>query len=336
MRRQIADPAWYAVVCGLIGLGLAVGGVRPAASQTKFTAKLAETSPPTHPDHKAYVFLAKRVAEKSDSQLEIVIFPGMQLGGERDVIEGLQLGSVQLAGNSTSVLGNFEPSLQILDLPFLFRDREHSFRVLDGPIGDELRAKILKAGIRILTFFELGVRYVHDSKKPIGSPSDMKDLKFRVMQNPVHIAMYEALGARAIPMARPEVYPALKQGVLDGLDNALLWYEAMHDYEVAKYLTLGVPVMMPGGALTASEKWYKTLPERLQIALNESAIEFRELQRKLFYEEELKVLERLKQRGIIVTQGNPEPFRKAMMRVWDQFAPKVGGMEKIKAILDTK
>jgi tripartite ATP-independent transporter DctP family solute receptor len=317
-----------------VGMGLGVVGPDPAVA--KVTAKLASTAPTTHPNYPALQFFAKRVAEKTSGEVEINVFPGNQLGGEREAAEGLQLGTIELGEMSTAILGNFEPTIQILDLPFIFRDRQHSFQVLDGPIGDEIRANVLKRGIRIFSFLEFGFRYVHDGKRPIVTPEDMKGLKFRVMQNPVHIAMYEALGARAIPMARPEVYAALKQGVLDGLDNALVWYEKMGDYEVAKYLTLEVPVLNTVGTIAASEKWYQTLSPAQQKAVQDAALEARDLQRKLFHEEENKVLERLKQKGVIVTRGDNEAFRKQMIKVWDQFATKVGGMQKIQAIVDTK
>lgn len=327
-------------VVGMLAGGLAVGTVLGPGgrgpAEAKVTAKLASTAPTTHPNYQALVFFAKRVAEKTNGEVEINVFPGNQLGGEREAAEGLQLGTIELGEMSTAILGNFEPTIQILDLPFIFRDREHSFKVLDGPIGDELRANVLKRGIRIFSFLEFGFRYVHDGKRPIVTPEDMKGLKFRVMQNPVHIAMYEALGARAIPMARPEVYSALKQGVLDGLDNALVWYEKMGDYEVAKYLTLDVPFLNTVGTIAASEKWYQTLSPAQQKAVQEAAIEARDTQRKLFHDEETKVLERLKQKGVVVTRGDTEAFRKPMLKVWDQFATKVGGMPKIQAIVDTK
>lgn len=329
-RRRIL----VAMLAGGLASGLAFGPLTPAVA--KVTAKLASTAPTTHPNYQALLFFAKRVAEKTNGEVEINIFPGNQLGGEREAAEGLQFGTIELGEMSTAILGNFEPTIQILDLPFIFRDREHSFKVLDGPIGDELRVNVLKRGIRILSFLEFGFRYVHDGKRPIVKPDDMKGLKFRVMQNPVHIAMYEALDARAIPMARPEVYSALKQGVLDGLDNALVWYEKMGDYEVARYLTLGVPFLNTVGTIAASEKWYQTLTPAQQKALQEAAIEARETQRKLFHEEETKVLERLKQKGVVVTQGDNEAFRTRMLKVWDQFASKVGGMQKIQAIVDTK
>lgn len=329
-RRRIL----VAMLAGGLASGLALGPLTPAVA--KVTAKLASTAPTTHPNYQALLFFAKRVAEKTNGDVEINIFPGNQLGGEREAAEGLQFGTIELGEMSTAILGNFEPTIQILDLPFIFRDREHSFKVLDGPIGDELRVNVLKRGIRIFSFLEFGFRYVHDGKRPIVKPDDMKGLKFRVMQNPVHIAMYEALDARAIPMARPEVYSALKQGVLDGLDNALVWYEKMGDYEVARYLTLGVPFLNTVGTIAASEKWYQTLTPAQQKALQEAALEAREVQRKLFHEEEAKVLERLKQKGVVVTQGDNEAFRTRMLKVWDQFASKVGGMQKIQAIVDTK
>lgn len=334
MRTTLRSLFRQAAIAALASAVSVLAVTPPGAAQV--AAKLASTAPTTHPDHKALLFLAERVAEKTTNQLKIAVFPGSQLGGEREVAEGLTLGAVELGAMSNAILGNFEPTLQIFDLPFLFRDREHAFRVLDGPMGAEMRDNALTRGLRILAFLEFGFRYVHNSKRPIVTPADMQGLKFRVIQNPVHIGMYEALGARAIPMPRPEVYSALKQGVIDGLDNALVWYETMGDYEVAKYLTLGVPFLNTVGALVASERWHRGLAPEVQRALAEAALDFRTRQRQLFHEEEGRVLARVQQKGVVVIQGNYEAFRQPMLKVWDQFAPKVGGMEKIRAIADHK
>jgi TRAP-type C4-dicarboxylate transport system substrate-binding protein len=164
----------------------------------------------------------------------------------------------------------------------------------------------------------------------------MKGLKFRAIENPVHLETYRALGARAVPMARPEVYSALKQGVLDGLDNALAFYESMGDYEVATYLTLGVQLFQTPGALMISNTFFQRLPADLQKAVTEAAEESVPYQRKVFREAEGEILARLKTKGVVTKEADPTPFAEASKSVWEKFSADVGGAELIQAVVDTK
>jgi len=315
----------------LVGLGLA-----GPAGAAEYTVKLAYVAQPSNPFHAGMEYLAKQVAERSKGAIEIKLFHSQQLGGERDYVEGLQLGTLEMAATSTAILGSFEPRVQILDLPFLFRSSEHLDKVLDGPVGKELADLFPPKGIRILGYADTGARYIHNSKRLIKTPEDMKGLKFRVMQNPVHLETYKAMGARAVPMARPEVYSALKQGVLDGLDNALAFYESMGDYEVAKYLTLGVQIMQTPNAVMVSEKFYQKLPPELRQALAQGVAEAMPYQRKIFREADAATLERLKKKGVVVDVADPAPFADAARTVWKEFEDKVGGRAKIDAVLQAK
>jgi len=326
-RRQFV---W--LLASLVTLAL----VTPPAFAATYTAKLAYVAQPTNPYHAAMEFFAKKVAEKSSGAIEVKLFHSQQLGGERDYVEGLQLGTLEMAGTSTAVLGPFEARIQLFDLPFLFRSSDHLDKVLDGSIGMEIAELFPPKGIRILGFTDMGARYVHNSKRMIKTPEDMKGLKFRVMQNPVHIETYKAMGARAVPMARPEVYSALKQGVLDGLDNALAFYESMGDYEVARYLTLGVQIMQTPGAVMVSEKFYQGLPPDLRRALHEAAAETMPYQRRIFRDADAATLDRLKKKGVIVDTADPTPFAEAARSVWKEFENKVGGRARIDAVVNTR
>lgn len=317
----------------LLLLGLLIA---PAAEAAEYTAKLAYVAQPSNPFHAGMEYFAKKVAEHSKGAIEIKLFHSQQLGGERDYVEGLQLGTVEMAATSTAVLGPFEARIQLFDLPFLFRSSDHLDRVLDGPIGKEIAELFPAKGIRILGYTDMGARYIHNAKRMIKTPEDMKGLKFRVMQNPVHLETYKAMGARAVPMARPEVYSALKQGVLDGLDNALAFYESMGDYEVAKYLTLGVQIMQTPGAVMVSQKFFQGLRPELRKALHDAAAEAMPHQRKLFREADAATLERLKKKGVVAEVADPAPFAEAARAAWKEFEDKVGGRAKIEAVLQTK
>ena len=185
-------------------------------------------------------------------------------------------------------------------------------------------------------YTEMGARYIHNSQRMVEKPEDMKGLKFRAIENPIHLETYRSLGARAVPMARPEVYSALKQGVLDGLDNALAFYESMGDYEVAKYLTLGVQLFQTPGALMISDKFLQKLPPDLQKAVIAAAVESLPYQRKVFRDGDATILDRLKSKGVTAKTADPKPFSDAALVVWDKFAADVGGRAVIDAVVATK
>ena len=319
-----------------IGTIVAITAYGLPANAADFTAKLAYVAQPTNPFHKGMEFFAQKVMEKTGGKVEIKLFHSQQLGGERDYIEGLQLGSVEMAATSIGPLVGFEKSMGLFTLPFLFRSPEHLDAVLDGPIGKSLGEKLTAKGIRLVGYTEMGARYLHNSQRMVEKPEDMKGLKFRAIENPIHLETYRALGARAVPMARPEVYSALKQGVLDGLDNALAFYESMGDYEVAKYLTLGVQLFQTPGALMVSDKFLQKLSPELQKAVIEAAAESIPYQRKVFRESDTTILERVKSKGVITKTADPKPFSDAAKTVWDKFAADVGGRELIDAVVTTK
>jgi len=323
--------AALAVVAGAVAT---LGAVAPFAAE--FEPKLAYVAQTTNPFHTAMEFFRDRVREKTGGQMEVQLFHSQQLGGERDYAEGLQLGTIEMAGISTAPLTAFEPSIGLFSLPFLFRSPEHMDKVLDGPIGEEIAAKFPPKGMRVLGYLDLGGRYIHNSQKIVKTPEDMQGIKFRVMEDPIHLETYRALGARAVPMARPEVYSALKQGVLDGLDNALAFYESMGDYEVAKYLTVGMQIRQTPGVLLISEAYFQGLPEDIRAAVVAAAEETVPYQREVFRAAEQETLERLKSKGVITGEADPAPFMAAARQVWEQFADEVGGMKLIERVAQSE
>jgi TRAP-type transport system periplasmic protein len=320
----------------LAALSLLLISQPSALHAADFTAKLAYVAQPTNPFHKGMELFAQKVAEKTKGRVEVKLFHSQQLGGERDYIEGMQLGSIEMASTSIGPLVAFEKSMGLFTLPFLFRSSEHLDAVLDGQIGKATADKLIPKGIRVLGYTELGARYLHNSQRMVEKPEDLKGLKFRAIENPIHLETYRVMGARAIPMARPEVYSALKQGVLDGLDNALAFYESMGDYEVAKYLTLGVQLFQTPGALMVSERFYQKLPDDLKAAVSAAAAESIPMQRKVFREGDALVLERVKAKGVVAKAADPTPFAEVAKSVWDKFAADVGGREQIDAVIATK
>lgn len=310
--------------------------LQTSASAAKYTAKLAYVAQQTNPFHAGMEVFAKKVAEKTNGELEIKLFHSQQLGGDRDYVEGLQLGAIEMTGTSTAILSSFDKRMNLFTLPFLFRSSEHLDKILDGEIGRELTSQLPAKGIRVLAYLDLGARYMHNSRRMVRSPVDLRDLKIRVMENPIHLETYRALGARATPMARPEVYSALKQGVLDGLDNSLSFYESMGDYQVARYLTLGVPILQTPGVLAVSERFFQRLPPAIQKALSAAAIEAAPIQRKIFRDAEASILARLQSKGVVQEVIDPAPFQAATKSVWQKFADEVGGRNLVDKVVATR
>lgn len=199
-------------------------------------------------------FIAK-LSELSNGAFVGEQAPGGQLGGERDLIEGLQIGSVDMAMTSTGPLGNFVPEVYALDLPFLFRDYAHARAVLDGEIGQELLGKVNENNLVGLAWAENGFRHVTNSQRPVNTPADLAGLKLRTMENRVHMAAFTGMGAAPTPMAFPEVFGALQQGVVDGQENPVTVITASKFWEVQKYVTLTGHVYSPAIILASPALW---------------------------------------------------------------------------------
>ncbi|WP_108485530.1 TRAP transporter substrate-binding protein [Oceaniglobus ichthyenteri] len=207
-------------------------------------------SPQSHYGLGADAFIEK-LSELSGGEFTGEQAPAGQLGGERDMIEGLQIGSLDVVITSTGPLGNFVPEVYVLDLPFLFRDYDHARNVLDGDIGKELLAKIDQNNLVGLAWSENGFRHVTNSQRPVRTPEDLDGLKLRTMENKVHMEAFSDLGAAPTPMAFPELFTALQQGVVDGQENPITVISASKFWEVQKYVSLTGHVYSPVAILAS-------------------------------------------------------------------------------------
>jgi tripartite ATP-independent transporter DctP family solute receptor len=227
------------ILCAAAALALAGA----AHAQQKIVIATT-TSPTSHYGVGAEAFFDK-LEELSGGTFTGEQAPAGQLGGERDLIEGLQIGSIDMVMTSTGPLGNFVPEVYALDLPFLFRDYDHARKVLDGEIGQELLEKINENNLVGLAWAENGFRHVTNNTKPVSTPADLEGLKLRTMENKVHMAAFTGMGAAPTPMAFPEVFGALQQGVVDGQENPVTVIAASKFWEVQKYATLTGHVYSP-------------------------------------------------------------------------------------------
>ncbi|UCF93382.1 MAG: TRAP transporter substrate-binding protein [Desulfobacterales bacterium] len=299
----------------------------PVQAQT--TLKLATVTP----DHHAYTVGAKEFArlveEGTQGQVIIKVYGGGQLGkGEREVLEGLQLGTIDLAVTATGPVSNFSEDMGVVDLPFLFTSNAHVDQVLDGPIGRKLLDGLEKAQIKGLAFFENGFRNFTNSKRTLTQPEDFKGLKFRTMENPVHLASVRQLGAQAVPMSWGEVYTSLQTGVIDGQENPVAIIHAFKLSEVQKYLSLTGHFYSPA-PLTMSLKKFNALKPEHQKVLLDTALQAAAYERKLIRDNEAKQLEDLKAQGMDVSTVDKAVFVEAMAPVYAEFGQKYPSWQEV-------
>jgi tripartite ATP-independent transporter DctP family solute receptor len=296
--------------------------------------KLGHAVAPEHPYHLGAVRYSELVAQRTKNKVKIDVYPSTQLGNERDMVEGLQLGTIDLVVTSTGPLGGFVPRIFVVDLPFLFRDREHAYKVLDGSIGRELLDAFSAKGIRGLAFWENGFRQMTNSVRPIEKPEDLKGIKIRTMENKVHLSAFRAFGASPTPMAWSEVYTALQQKTIDAQENpiAIIYFQKI--YEVQKYLALTGHFYSPA-PLLMSLKAFNNLPKNIQKIMLDTAMNCATYERNLLRDNEAKQLAEIKAKGMRVTLPNKKPFQAAAATVYKEFDSQFG-KEIIDRIIATQ
>ncbi|MDO5971807.1 TRAP transporter substrate-binding protein, partial [Flavivirga aquimarina] len=225
---------------------------------------LAHTLPQTHPVHKGILKFQEVLAKKSGNTLKIKVFPDGQLGSEREVLELLQIGSVAITKVSAATLSNFVPEYHVLGIPYLFKNKQHQFDVLEGPVGKSILEKGSKFWLRGLCYYDAGSRSFYTSSKAIRTPDDLKGLKIRVMNNQMAINMVNAMGGSATPMAYGELYTAIQQGVVDGAENNPPSFVSSNHYEVSKYYTIDEHSAVPDVLLISTKYWEKLSEQERQ------------------------------------------------------------------------
>ncbi|MDO8776744.1 MAG: TRAP transporter substrate-binding protein [Burkholderiaceae bacterium] len=286
----------------VIGMSLAMGFVGfavTAAAQTtmKISISIAQNS------HQGIAIdtFAKEVEKRTAGRYKIQPFYSGSLGGERESIEAVQLGTQELTFSSSGPIPNFVPDAKILDIPFLFRDKAHARAVLDGPIGQEMLTKFDSKGFKALAWGENGIRHMTNSKRAVNGPDDLKGLKMRTMENPVHVAAYKGLGIVTTPMAFPEVFTALQQGTVDGQENPLSVIMASKFDQVQKYLTLTGHVYSPGIFLMSKASFDKLSAADKQAFLD-AAKEGVKANRARVDEDDAKGVTELRSKGMNVVE----------------------------------
>jgi TRAP-type transport system periplasmic protein len=277
---------------------------------------------------------AKEVEKRTQGRYKIQTFYSGSLGGERESIEAVQLGTQELAFSSTGPVPNFVPEARILDIPFLFRDKAHARNVLDGAIGQDMLTKFESKGFKALAWGENGVRHMTNSKRAVNSPDDLKGLKMRTMENPVHVAAYKGFGIVPTPMAFPEVFTALQQGTVDGQENPLSVIMAAKFDQVQKHLTLTGHVYSPAIFLMSKPAFDK-LSATDKTAFLESAKEGAKAGRARVDEDDSKGVAELKSKGMSVVENvDKAKFVATLAPVNAEFEKQFGKdvLDKIRAV----
>lgn len=287
----------------------------------------------SHPVHKAMEFMSQRLLEKSNGTMVIDIYPNNQLGSERECLELLQIGSLGMTKVSTGVLENFVPGYQVFGLPFLFRDSDHRFEVLEGEIGENFLNQSIDKRLKGLTFYDAGSRSFY-SKKPVETPEDLKGLKLRVMESNTAINMVKHLGGSPTPIAWGELYTALQQGIVDGAENNLPSFYLSRHYEVCKYFVVDEHTSLPDVLVISTLIWNKFSPQEQQW-IKEAAEESSEYQKGIWREAELEALAEIQKAGVTVTIPDKDLFRAKVQPMYDEFSKDPEMKKIIEAIQKT-
>ncbi len=297
--------------------------------------RLAETHPADYPTTLGDYEFARLVEEKTEGRVKIEVYPAAQLGEEKDIIEQVQIGAIDLTRTSIAPLTEFAPSLNVLQLPYIYRDGDHMWSVLNSSIGDDFLASVAESNFIGLGWFDPGQRNFYNSVKEIKSLEDLKGMKFRVMQSEMMMNMVDALGASATPLPYGEVYSAIQTGIIDGAENNWPSYDTSSHFEVAKFYTIDGHLRVPEIIIASSVAMKKVSAEDLAI-MKECAFEAQAYQREQWAAKELVSREKVEAAGSTITELTPEAkaeFSAAMKPIYDQYAEFA---DIIKQIQDMK
>lgn len=293
-----------------------------ASGKKPITLKLGHIQSESDLWHQGAQKFAELVAKKTNGEVTVQIFPNSTIGNDRDMTEGLQMGSVDFA-LVAGVLGNFEPSLQIMEMPYLFKDEAHLRKVIYGPVGDELLGKLLtSSNIRGLSFWERGPRQL-TTNKPVNSIEDIKGVKIRVPEIPPMVTAWKAMGANPTPMAWGEVYTALQQNVIEAQENPVPYIHAGKIYEVQKYIAMTNHKYEYVVMAMSNKTWEKLTPDQ-QKAISEAAKEATQYENKLVADKTNDLFNDLQAKGMKVTKPDTTEWAKIAKTTHKEFAEKYG------------
>lgn len=327
--------AILATLAILLSVVFSMGDTWAAAKVEPLTIKFAHAGSMTHPYSVGIQKLTPILEKNSGGAIKLQVFCCAQLGSERELAEGTRLGTINVTSVAAEgALPAWVPELQVFGLPFLIRNREHAYKVLDGPIGKELEAKLDAQGLHVLGWWELGFRNMTTKNKPIHTPDDLKGLKMRVQEAKVWMGLMRSLGAIPTPIPFGELYNALQQGVVDGQENPIVTIVSMKFYEIQKQVGLtehtytALPVL-------ANKKWWDGLTPAQREVIAESVKQSVAEQRKTVSAQVDEGMAFLKGQGVSITEVDKAKFMEATKEVPNLIADQVPP-DLVRRIRDTK
>ena len=306
------------------GSAAASGSAAAATGDAEYSMIAGTTTPDAHPYNLGLVKMGELINEKTNGAVKLDVFGNSQLGGERDLIEGLQLGSVQVTCVSTAPLSGFTDMFLVFDLPFIFETTEQARAVMDSEVGEQILHSVDEQGLVGLAWFENGFRNVTNNVKPVTVPDDLKGIKIRTMENPIHMAAFKIMGADPTPMAMGDVFTALQQGTIDAEENPVPIVETNKFYEVQKYISMTGHLFSPAPVFIGKD-YFESLPAEYQDAIKEAADEATPYQREQIDEQNVSGLESLKSNGMEANEVEKAPFQDATKSVYDEYVKEGTG-----------
>ena len=343
MKKRMLSMVMAAAMCTLVLAGC--GETKTPASASTAPSEKEETQVPspqgeasgeysirvghvlanTHPYQLGLEKFGQLANEKSGGQVKVDVFHSSTLGNERDMVEGLQLGTQEMVLVSTAILSSFTDKFLVFDLPFLFETTDEARMVCDSDLGTEILTSVENDGLKGLVFFENGFRNVTNSKLPIEKPEDLKGLKIRTMESPIHMAAFSAMGADPTPMAMGELFTALQQKTIDGQENPLAIIDSSKLYEVQEYLSLTGHFYAPAPLFIATE-YFDSLPADIQSAVIDSSKEAQIYERQVLDDMNTKLVGTLTEKGVKITEVDKAPFIEAVQPVYQEYIGEGAGL----------
>lgn len=313
-RRAFLRNAGSFLAAGCAG-SLASGCVRRSS---RLVLRLGHGLDVSHPVHKAMERMAEELDFRSDHKIEVRIYPNEQLGAERDLIEQVQLGAIDMVKTSTSPLEGFVPLTAIFSLPYVFRDEEHYWKTIQGPIGRRLLDAGEEQYLKGLCYYDAGSRSFYSKSRPIEKPADLQGLKIRVQNSRTSMKMIESMGGSPTPIPFGELYTALEQGVVDGAENNPPSFHTSRHYEVCKYYSLDEHSRVPDIVLMSTFTW-KRLSQSVQQWVAEAAEVSAEFQRELWGRKTTEALEQVQAAGVRIIRPDKAPFQQAVQELYREY-----------------
>lgn len=319
----------------VFALFLVVLSAAAAPANDKIVVRVAHTIAPDSHYQMGLEHFGKLLEEASGGKIQLEIFHSSQLGSERDAIEGVAMGTLEMTLVSSAPLANFTNAFMVFDLPFIIQDRQKAYEWMDGPEGRKILDSVLSKGMVGMGIWENGFRMLTNSKKAVAKPEDLNGLKIRLMENPIHVGTFKTLGAYPVPMPFGELFTALQQGTVDGQENPLIIISTSKFAEVQKYLSLTGHFYAPAILLASKDFWDNTLNDELRAIFTEAELKARVWERNFCIEAEKELVASLEAEGMQVVEADKEAFFEAVQPVYKEFEAQVG-KEAIQKLIDAQ